>query len=74
MNQYEQPIHPMRITTGAESYWFTHVVFAVRVEADCMSFITSNGLIYSSREIAYAETLIAGEWLKLSTIGRAEAS
>ena len=73
MNQYEQPTYPMRITTGALEYWFTHVVFAVRIEADGLTFLTSNGLIYSSREIAYAETLIEGEWLKLSTISRTEA-
>lgn len=70
MNQYEQPIHPMRITTSSERYWYTHIVYAVRVDERGLSYLTSNGLTYAHNEIAFAETLIAGEWLKMDCRGK----
>jgi hypothetical protein len=73
MNQYEQPAHPMRITTSSEGYWFSHVVFAVQVDGKGLNYLTNSGLFYSHIEIAFAETLIAGEWLRLSTTTRHKA-
>ena len=74
MNEYQQPINPMRITTSSEGYWFSHVVFAVQVDGRGLNYLTNSGLFYSHLEIAFAETLIEGEWLKLSTITRGKVA
>lgn len=67
MNEYQQPAHPMRITTSSTNYWCTHIVYAVRVDDRGLTYMTANGLTYTHLETAYAETLIAGEWLKMTT-------
>jgi hypothetical protein len=74
VNQYQQPINPMKITTSSEGYWFCHVVFAVQVDDRGLNYLTNSGLFYSHHEIAFAETLIEGEWLKLSTITRGKVA
>ena len=69
--EWHQPILPMRITTPTEKYWFRHIVYAVKIEEIGLTYLTANGLTYGFREIAFAETLIGGEWMKMATIDKA---
>lgn len=74
MTEYQQPAHPMRIATSTDKYWYFHIVYAVRVDERGLSYLTANGLTYTSQEIAFAETLISGEWLRMETRERLTAS
>jgi hypothetical protein len=65
--EWQQPILPMRITTSSEKYWSCHTVYAVRIEENGLTYMTANGLTYGHRESAFAETLINGEWISMTS-------
>lgn len=64
--EWQNPTNPMRIITSTSRCWYTHIVYAVRIDKGGLSYLTINGLLYTHNEIGYAETLIGGEWLKMT--------
>lgn len=62
MNIFEQCAHPIRITIKTDDFYMTQSVLGVKTTDDQLSYMTVNGLIYTSQDIAYAEMFIDGKW------------
>jgi len=68
MNEFQQPINPMRIHTGNDEWTFTTPVFAIAISNDHqVEYLTINGNFYTPEKIKFAEVNINGQWLRLET-------
>jgi hypothetical protein len=68
MNEFQQPINPMRIITGNDEWRFTTPVFGIAISNDHqVEYLTINGNFYTPEKIKFAEVNINGQWLRLET-------
>jgi hypothetical protein len=68
MNEFQQPINPMRIITGNDEWSFTTPLFAIAISNDHqVKYLTINGNFYTPEKIKFAEININGQWLRLET-------
>jgi hypothetical protein len=68
MNEFMQPINPMRIITGNDEWTFTTPVFAVGISSEHhVEYLTINGYFFDARHIKFAEMNINGQWLRLES-------
>jgi len=68
MNEFQQPINPMRIHTGNDEWSFCTPVFAIAISNDHhVEYLTINGNFYRPEQIKFAEVNINGQWLRLET-------
>jgi len=68
MNEFQQPINPMRIHTGNDEWTFCTPVFAIAISNDHqVEYLTINGNFYTPEKIKFAEININGQWFQLET-------
>ena len=61
MNDWAQPIRPMRIHVRVSDYFVVHHVFAVGI-LDQVTFLTIDGQYIQQTKVAYSDTYIDHQW------------
>jgi hypothetical protein len=65
MNEFMQPVRPLRIVRKLSDRHITLQVFAVCVDDLQVKYLTIDGMFYEQKTISFAETFIDGEWVAI---------
>jgi hypothetical protein len=69
MNEFMQPINPIRVWTRSDNFRFAHPVFAIAISnSHDVEYLTINGQFMSKTEITHTEVMLNGQWTALHTL------